>query len=75
MSESTYLGQINRSTDITRIGIVSDITIGLTFKIKRLFVKIIKDKNNSSRFNIKKAFCHSLPKKNLNIAIKIIGIV
>ena len=75
ISESIYLGHINKSTDTTNVGIVMNIKIGLTFKVKRLFAKIINDKNKNNIFKNKKAYCHSVPKKNLQKATKITGVV
>ena len=69
ISVSMNLGQVNRSTEIAISGIVKDTRIDLTPKIKRLLVKIIIESNTNIRFNIKKANCHPLPKKNLNTAI------
>ena len=69
MSVSINLGQVNRSTEIAINGIVNDTRIDLTPKIKRLLVKIIIERKTSIKFNIKKANCHPLPKKNLNIAM------
>ena len=71
---SINLGQVNISTDVAIIGNVKHIKSGLTLISKRLFVKIIRDKNTKERFNNKKTNCHSLTKKILHIAIKNIGI-
>ena len=73
MSESMNLGHVNISTDITIIGKVRDIKIGLTLINKRLFVKIIKDRKTNTKFNIKNANCHSLTNITLHKAIKNTG--
>lgn len=61
------------STDITIIGNVRDIKIGLTPIIKRLFVNTNKEKNTNDKLNNKKANCQSLIKKTLHNAIKKTG--
>lgn len=73
MSESINFGHVNISTDITIIGNVRDIKIGLTLISNRLFVKINRDKNTNVRLNNKKANCHSLTKITLHSAINNTG--
>ena len=73
MSERIYLGQINISTDMTINGNVKAIIIGLIPTSRRLFTKIIREKNKNNKFINKKPNCHSLTKKNLHNAIKYTG--
>ena len=73
MSESMNFGHVNISTDITIIGKVSDIKIGLIPISNRVFVKITRDKNTNVKLNNKKANCHSLTKIILHSAINNTG--
>ena len=73
MSESMNFGHINISTEATISGNVKDIKTGLTLISKRLFTKIIREKNTNDKFNIKKANCHSLTKITLHKAINTTG--
>ena len=73
MSESINFGHVNISTDITIIGKVRAINIGLTLISNRLFTKIIREKNTNIILNIKKANCHSLTKITLQNAINNTG--
>ena len=75
MSESIYLGHVNRSTDIRIKGRVIKIKDDLTPMIKRVFAKIIIEKNTSVRFNNKKMYCQLSTNKILHNAIKHIGSV
>ncbi|MDA7476509.1 hypothetical protein N8992_02015 [Candidatus Pelagibacter ubique] len=74
-SVSMYLGQVSKSTDNVNKGIAKDIINGLTFNIKRLLENIIREKKTKIRLKIIKAYCHSVPKKNFDNAIKRTGIV
>ena len=53
MSESMYLGQVNRSTDITINGRVKKIKNDLTLTIKSVFIKITIEKKTSAKLNSK----------------------
>lgn len=61
------------STDITMIGNVNDINMGLTLIDKRIFIKNVNEKKTSIKFNNKKAYCQSLAKKTLHNPIIITG--
>ena len=73
MSVSMYLGQVSKSIDNVRKSIAIDITKGRTFNSKRLLENITKEKKTKIIFKAIKAFCHSIPNNNLDIAIKRIG--
>ena len=62
------------STDVTVISIVKIIIIGLTLKIIRLFINIIRENNTNTKLNNKKANCHSFIKIILNNEINRTGI-
>ena len=62
ISDNTYLGQTNKSTDVIKTNIVSDIKTGRTSRSKRLFIIKSCDNNNKERLKIKKAVCHSASK-------------
>tara|TARA_B100000674_G_scaffold415640_1_gene364980 strand:+ start:630 stop:845 length:216 start_codon:yes stop_codon:yes gene_type:complete len=66
-------GHVNISTEATISGNVKEIKTGLTLISKRLFTKIIIEKNANDKFNIKKANCHSLTKITLHKAINTTG--
>ena len=55
------------------MGNVSDINIGLTLIVKRIFIKIVSEKKTRIKFNKKKAYCQSLAKKTLHNPISITG--
>ena len=75
MSERTYLGQVNKSTDIASKGKDNDITNVLTFNNRRILEKVIKENRTKIRSNIKNAYCHPVPNITFRIAIKRTGIV
>ena len=73
MSDSINFGQVNISTDMTIIGKLIAIKIGLTPISKRILTKIIKEKKTNNKFNDKKANCQLLTKITLHSAINETG--
>tara|TARA_Y100000768_G_scaffold375898_1_gene347261 strand:- start:1594 stop:1845 length:252 start_codon:yes stop_codon:yes gene_type:complete len=73
ISESINLGQVNISIDITIIGKVRDIKIGLTPVSKRHFTNIIRERKTNNRFVNKKANCHSFTNNTLHNEINATG--